>query len=748
MDFDPEFVKQLTETFRVELEEKSQLITDNLLLLDKGNLPAEKQSKAIEEIFRSAHNIKGAARGVGVDDVGQIAHSIESIFSAIQKKSLVLTEKLISLCLKAVDKMRTAMQSYLDKTLLPFSIEDFLAELQSSCGSDTVETETVKKLQPENVQNKPVLEATIEKSQPLSTQKEQTIHVSLDNLDRVSALMEKMQVNKIAIDDYYLELNKLTEKIKRFSQLWKKSLSSLNNRFGHELGESLSQLHDMSDNALTEMSDLSYQLNKNMRVQVNELSILSNSLQDEVRMLRLVPATTLLRSMPRYVRDIAIELGKQVDFEIKGDQVKMDKMVLEALQDPLMHLLRNAIDHGIEAPNVRKGNNKLEIGRISVNVCEEGDHILIVVEDDGAGIDIEKIAKKALEKKIVSPTELNTMSDNDILNYIFHPGLSTKENITQLSGRGVGLDVVKTNIEGLKGSVQVETILGKGTTFYLRVPLTLASERGLTFRCGGQLFVIPTNSIERVMMLETDKIVEVEASQAILLNGHPVYLLLLSDILNLEKIESINPSQVSIIVIKKAGLSVALVVDEIIGEREIVIKPLHPPLHSVTFVSGGTLAGNGQVIIVLNADDIVNVAFHIVNSSRITTKSDESQNIIKPHILVVDDSITTRTLEKNILESKNYQVTTAVDGKEAWEILQKQKFSLLITDVSMPNMDGFALTELVRKSEKLSELPVIIVTSLGSDEEKVKGLKAGANHYIVKSEFESGALLTIVEQLI
>lgn len=745
MDFDPEFIKQLTETFRVELDEKSQLITDNLLLLEKGKISTDESNKAIEAIFRAAHNIKGAARGVGINDVGQIAHGIESLFSAIQKKTITLNNNFISLCLEAVDKMRIAMQCYLDKSTLPFSLDEFVSNLQDGKVEEAIVNNIQDKKEIAVEAIKEEHSSAIKSEVPV---KDQTIHVSLNNLDNISALMEKMQVNKIAIDDYYLELNKLTDKIKRFSQLWKKSLALLNQRFSHELGESLSQLHDMSDNALTEISNLSQQINKNMRIQINELSILSGSLQDEVRMLRLIPATTLLRTMPRYVRDIAQELGKKIDFEIKGDQVKIDKMVLELLQDPLTHLLRNAIDHGIESAEVRKTNNKSDTGKISIDIREEGDHILIELEDDGGGIDAKKVAQKAIEKRLVSTTELNSMNNNEVLNLIFQPGFSTKDDITQLSGRGVGLDVVKTNIEDLKGSVYITTELGKKTTFSLRVPLTLASERGLTIRTGGQLFVLPTNYIDRVLTLSVKDIVEVESCQAILINGHPIYLLPLADILNLNKFEPLDKNQVSIIIIKKAGLCVALAVDEIIGEREIVIKPLQPPLYKVSYVTGGTLAGNGDVVIVLNAEDIVNTAFHIVNSTRIVTESIEPEKLIKPHILVVDDSITTRTLEKSILEGKNYQVTVAVDGKEAWEILQKQKFALLITDVSMPNMDGFSLTEHVRKSEKLRDLPVIIVTSLGSEEEKMRGLKAGANHYIVKSEFESGTLLSVVEQLV
>jgi two-component system, chemotaxis family, sensor kinase CheA len=331
---------------------------------------------------------------------------------------------------------------------------------------------------------------------------------------------------------------------------------------------------------------------------------------------------------------------------------------------------------------------------------------------------------------------------------IFLPGFSTKEIITDISGRGVGLDVVKANLDALKGSVSVTSILGQSTTFTLRVPLTLTSELGLMVSTCGQAFVIPMNGIERVFTLRTDEIVEIEASQTVLLEGHPVPLRILADILKFEKKEIANPDCVPIIILKNARKVVAILVDEIIGEREIVIKPLQPPASNVPCVIGGTLSGKGQVIVVLSASDLIEAAVHSGQMTRVSIQDKTDKEETRPRILVVDDSITTRTLEKNILESNHYQVTLAVNGKEAWDILQKESFSLLITDVSMPIMDGFTLTERVKQSNQLRDLPVIIVTSLGSDAEKKKGAEVGANAYIVKNEFESDVLLEVVAQLV
>lgn len=742
MGLDPEIFKQLIETFKTELEEQLQVITNGILSLEKNDLDDSKRVKTIASIFRAAHSIKGAARSLGITDPGEIAHQVESLFSAIQRNEIILSSDIIDLCLEAVDKMRMAMQSYLDKKPLSFDLPDILQRLGQVDKSKPLSTVPL----PDQKKEKKTPDAT----QPLSTELtgHETIRVSLAHIDRVSALMEEMQVNKIAIDDHYTELSKLTAKINHFSHVFKQLLFSVRNNQVKEENENIKQLYYSGSDSFSEIYQFANQLHKNMRNRINELTTLSNSLQEEVRLLRLVPIENLLITFPRYLRDISHELNKEIELNITGGEVKIDKMVLEGLKDPLIHLLRNAVDHGIENGAERLASGKSESGHISIDIREEGNQILISVTDDGAGIDAKKIADTAIRKNIISSSELETMNENEILELIFRPGFSTREIITDVSGRGVGLDVVKTNLVPLKGQVGIKTDVGKGTTFYLRVPLTLTSERGLLLCSGGEVFVIPTHYVERVLAVNVNEIFEIEASQAVMLDGHPLLLRSLASVLDLDKKESFLQDQFPVVVIRKDWQVVAFLVDEIIGEREIVIKPLQEPLSNVPTIAGGTLSGSGHVIIVLNPLDLINQALHSGRMESISFSDEAPAAVMRPRILVVDDSITTRTLEKNILESKNYEVTVAVNGKEAWDLLQKQKFSLLITDVSMPIMDGFTLTDQIKKNEKMRGLPVIIVTSLGSDAEKKRGIEVGADAYIIKSEFESGALLEVVAQLV
>jgi chemotaxis protein histidine kinase CheA len=339
------------------------------------------------------------------------------------------------------------------------------------------------------------------------------------------------------------------------------------------------------------------------------------------------------------------------------------------------------------------------------------------------------------------------MSESDIVDIIFMPGFSTKNIVTNISGRGVGLDVVKSNMVGLKGHISVESRLGVGTTFTLRVPLTLSSERGLFVQCGDQKLVLPTNYIERVMLSRFDDIVSVSGGQAIIIDNHTIPCCRLANVLRLP-LYNTSDNEFPTIIVSNSNYSIAFFVDKILGEREMIVKSFQPPMNNIKYVSGATLLEHNELAMVLNVDDLIMSALNTKQKVLVQEVKVEKQQDEKLHILVVDDSITTRTLEKNVLENKNYQVTTAVNGQEAWDLLQKQRFALMITDINMPIMDGFTLTERVKSDDRLRELPIIIVTSLGSDAEKSRGVEVGADAYIVKSEFESSALLDVVEQLV
>ena len=429
MSIRPELLQELINTFKLELNENLQVITDGLLALEK-NATSKSADKIIEEIFRAGHNIKGSASSVGVNNVASIAHYIESIFSSIRDKNLVVSMQIINLCLEAVDAMHAAMQSFISNDPLPFDLKDLINKLNfdshSVYESNKYNTDDTQYF---DQQDKTRTSTNIKS--PVTTNSSaikeiDTIRVGLPQLNKVATLMEELQLNKISLEENYNDIIKLSNKAKPLSH------------------------RSINEDSVVNIKNSLNQIRKNMAESINELNAISNSLQEELRTLRLIPASNIIRSLVRTVRDLGNSLNKRVELKIQGDDIKMDKIILESLKDPLTHLLRNAIDHGIETAEVRKAQNKPETSVINLNIIDDGDRIYLTIADDGAGIDHKKIAAIAEKKKLLTKPELDKLTESEIINLIFHPGFSTKEIITDISGRGVGLDVVKNNLNNIK----------------------------------------------------------------------------------------------------------------------------------------------------------------------------------------------------------------------------------------------------------------------------------------------------------
>lgn len=599
---DNEFIKKLVETFKTELQENLITITDGLLLLEKGTQSEQDFQHLLEEIFRVAHNIKGSSRGIGASDVGEIAHHIETLFAAIQKRIIKISPELINLCLQSIDYMNEAMQCYSEQKPLSFDLKNHLLQLERY--TELAAPGISPPLESSNKQPSAFEKAPETQEVHAPTNEFESIRVSLQNLDRVSIYTEEIQTIKIAIEEYYSELTKMNFKIEQLVQSWKKNRADLKTLTQDEM-EPLASLFSTSFIELSEINNATRLMQRELRIPVSELSLLINSLQDEIRTLRLIPVTTQLRYLPRIVRDLAYELKKQVNLEINSNDVKMDKMILDGLKDPIVHLLRNAIDHGIENAEARKAAGKSPQGNISINVNQEDNQIVFKIIDDGSGIKTDNLIRTALKKNIITQSELENMKKEDIFELIFRPGFSTREIATDISGRGVGLDVVRSNLLRLKGQVSVESQPGKGTAFFLRVPLTLATERGLIIACSSQIFVLLTNSVETVMLLKKHEVMIVEGSPTVLVKEQPVLLCSLSKALYLDEKKENKKEHLSVVVIKKNEDRIALLVDEIIGEREIVLKPLQEPLANIPCVIGATLTGSNQINFVLNASEII-----------------------------------------------------------------------------------------------------------------------------------------------
>jgi two-component system chemotaxis sensor kinase CheA len=452
------------------------------------------------------------------------------------------------------------------------------------------------------------------------------------------------------------------------------------------------------------------------------------------------------------VRDLAREEVKEVRLRVVGADTELDKSVLELLKDPLVHLVRNAVGHGIEPPGDREARGKPREGTITLEARSEGRTAVIAVADDGAGIDARRVKEAALRRGIIQPQDAAALDEPELVALVFRPGLSTSAAVTDLSGRGVGLDVVRGNVERLHGRIEVDSSPGRGTRFRITLPLTLTTTHALLVRARGQTFAIPLASVERIVRLPSGEGAAMAGRRALRFLDRPVALVGLADVLGLPPHPAGGGDEVTggpptAVIVAAAERRAAFLVDGLLGEQEIVAKSLGPQLPRVRHTAGASILGTGEVVIILSAVDLVASAQRVQVHEK-TAAPGQAGPPRRRAVLVVDDSITTRTLEKSILEAAGYEVRVATDGVEAWTILQQTGCDLVVADVMMPRMDGFELTRRVRGDPTLKRLPVILVTSLESREDKERGAAAGADAYIVKGAFDQDTFLETVRRLL
>jgi len=485
-------------------------------------------------------------------------------------------------------------------------------------------------------------------------------------------------------------------------------------------------------------------LQQRLLIDSRQLNHTGESLQEDIHRIRMLPFGDGCAGLDRAVRDVATATGKQVEFSIEGADIEVDRTVLEGLRDPLLHLIRNSIDHGLEAPADRQKAGKSAAGHVTISATLRGSQVDITVTDDGAGLNRQAILNKLRSKGLAEPRD-----DQEIFRSIFLPGFSTAKIVTGLSGRGVGMDVVKSQLESLHGTIDLSSQPGFGTRFSLSVPLTLTTISALFVRANGQSFALPSTNVSRLVRFEPGDVKSMSGQDVLSLGGSPIPVTTLAGALNLDKAASATPhEQLTGVVLTTGNRELVVIVDELVNEREAVVKNLGPQIRRVRHVSGATLLRNGGIALLLNVATLVRSQA----TSGLTTAhldwSSETDTESARRVLVVDDSVTTRSLMKGILESAGYDVTAAVDGQDAWSQLQGSDIELVVSDVDMPNMDGFALTSQIRESEQYEHLPVILVTSRDTDDDKAKGVQARADAYLVKSTFQQTDVLDTIEQLL
>ncbi len=592
-----------------------------------------------------------------------------------------------------------------------------------------------------------------------------TVRIATTKLDRILFQAEEMVSCKLAIKQRSQELCSLQSFFEAWNKKWAsvsrelKEIAALSDSFNGPVSIekeklSLSRIQKFLEWNGSEVETLESRFRNVCKDVQNDSRTLQGMIDDliyDVKNALTLPFSTLLDIFPRMVRDLAGQRSKQIRLETFGGQIEIDRRILDEMKDPLIHLVRNSVDHGIETQQDRIKKDKTPYGILTVGISYvSANRVEIIVCDDGAGIDVDRVKKAAVQKKLISDNDSRDLSDQDAVSLIFKSGMSTSPIITDISGRGLGLAIVFEKAEKLGGSVSVQSSPGHGIQFRIELPVTLATFRGTLVEASGRMFVIPTSNVERVLRVKSSSVVSAAGRATISVNGRPLGLAGLSRLLEIEDTEnSDSPSAYLFVVVLSArGKKIGLQVDAILNEQEVIVKSLGKQLSRVRNVSGATVLASGDVVPILNPSDLIKSSQTLSATSpdRISRMPDESGN--KKSILVAEDSITSRMLLKNILETAGYEVCVSVDGSEAWQTLKTKKIDLLVSDVEMPRMTGFDLTAKMRADNKLSEIPVVLVTSLESREDREKGIDAGANAYIVKSSFDQSNLLAAVRSLI
>ncbi|OHB73676.1 MAG: hypothetical protein A2W17_00665 [Planctomycetes bacterium RBG_16_41_13] len=788
-----EFQKRLLATFKIEVEEHIKEMSVDLLKMEE-NPPVYVQKQIIEKIFREAHNLKGAARAVNLLSIEKICQSLETVFSNMKHGGLQLSKREYDLLHDALDSIGRILfspEGSSDISTLVRRIEGLVsgespdevpsgalpqafveACLQSDVKDKSVEDDVINMVEEESIAGEKAVHAAMQKEGIIrrETSRAKVLRVASSKLDTLFFKAEEMLSLKQVSLLRASELLRISTILDDWDRKWTKVYSSARRTvlLQDEMESEKDGVKRKSEHIdlLREFMEWNHNFMKTLEVEINVLAGCTkrdhrmlagmvDELLEDVKKILMMPFSSILETFPKVVRDISRNQAKDINLLISGGEVEVDKRILEEIKDPLMHMVRNCIDHGIEKIEERLRKNKKPQGTISLSIHQtNSNQVEAVISDDGAGIDVEKVKKSAIKSGFAKEEHIKNMNDGEASSLVFQSDISTSPIVTDISGRGLGLAIVREKAEKLGGKVYLESKLNVGTTFRIVLPLTLATYRGIIVRVAGHKFAIPTISVEQAMRVNTNEIKQIEKKEAIFVDGISVPFIKLQEALGISGEKKHvsgnrgNAGYLHTVVIGASSRRIAFCVDEILDEQEVLVKNLGKQLVRVRNIAGATILGSGEVVPVINVYDLIQSA--IKNSSPAVKKDIQKEATGKERkkILIVEDSITSRMLLKNILESGGYLVNTAVDGIDGLTKLKTDAYDLVVSDVDMPRMNGFTLTAKIRANKKLSEMPVVLVTSLSSREDRERGIDVGASAYIVKSNFDQSNLLETVKRFI
>ena len=806
---------EILEFFQPEAEEHLQIVSDCLISLEGNNNPEE-----INKLFRAIHTVKGSAAQVGLKRLGGIAHRVEDLIGRLRDGEMEPSPAVIDLCLESVDVLKkTLHRQWADEAEMRTGVDSLLGRIAEFAPMDAEEAEIAAEAAAA-AENQADGEAEAITAAAASAKKSakqpatpaaavKSVRIALARLDRMMNTVGELVINRTRMVGRVAELEKLVDtlsfskerlqgKVSEFQEKYEfnrisntratqgpwtpaatpKMLTSAaagESSFWSEFSDLEMDRYDDFNILSRSMAEISADVNEVLsqlegfigRVEgdIDEFTKLAHHLQDEITAARMVPIGTLYSRLSRAVRDAAKSTGKQVDLDLSGSETELDNNIIQQISDPLVHLVRNSVAHGIEHSSDRTAAGKSAMGNITLRAYHRGNHIYIEVEDDGRGIDYERVKQSAIERSLVSPETADRLTERDLREMLFHPGFTTAPVKTELAGRGVGLDVVRANLNALNGEIDIQSTSGQGTKFTLKVPLTLIISPALFVRCGATNFALPLAVVEEIRRLRADEIEDVGGKLLTKVRDVVTEVIRLDTYLGLPPLEPIN-GYFRMVVANAGNRQIGLVVEEVIGKDEIVIKNLGEYLRRVKLFPGTTIAPDGSLILLIDLNRMVATE---PNERRALQASASAARIFAPGsaavargtipseaidrveqervIVVADDSISVRKFVGRMLEKNGYRVKLAADGLEAAELVSQHGCHLVITDLEMPRMTGYELMVQLRQSPTTRRIPVMVVTSRAGAKHRDRAMKEGATSFLTKPVQED-QLIAAVEQLI
>lgn len=802
---DDEVPAEILEFFQPEAEEHLQIVSDCLISLEGNNNPEE-----INKLFRAIHTVKGSAAQVGLKRLGAIAHRVEDLIGRIRDGELEPTPQVIDLCLVSTDVLKKTLQKqWADEAEMRTGVDSLLAQIAEFAPMEVEDGEQAHAAQPVEGAEAPAAPA----ARPQNAEKMQqaaaaakSVRISLQRLDRMMNTVGELVINRTRMVGRVTELERLVEtlsfskerlqgKVAEFQEKYeynklnsgtfaapqqpptKQILTSAaagDSSFWSEFSELEMDRYDDVNILSRSMAEISADVNEVLgqlggfigRVEgdIDEFTKLAHHLQDEITAARMVPIGTLYSRLSRAVRDAAKSADKIVELDLAGSETELDNNIIQQISDPLVHLLRNSVAHGIEFPTERTASGKAETGRVTLRAYHRGNHIYIEVEDDGRGIDYDRVRRTAIERGLVSPETADRLTERDLREMLFHPGFSTAASKTELAGRGVGLDVVRSNLNTLNGEIDIQSTTGQGTKFTLKVPLTLIISPALFVKCGTANFALPLAVVEEIRRIRADEIEDVGGKLLTKVRDVVTEVVRLDTHLGLPTLEPVN-GYFRMVVANADNRQIGLIVEDVLGKDEIVIKSLGEYLRRVKLFPGTTIAPDGSLILLIDLNRMVAsepnerrslqatpsaARIFAPGSAAVAKGSIPSEAIDRVQhervIVVADDSISVRKFVGRMLEKSGYRVILATDGLDAAELIAQHGCHMVITDLEMPRMTGYELMAQLRQSPTTRRIPVMVVTSRAGAKHRDRAMKEGASAFLTKPVQED-QLLAAVEQL-